>query len=266
MEKQEIDKRDFELLKKISDKIKKMNKAAAKRTTQKIIVVVSIAAIAVLSTYMALKKTDSNQYKIVKKDNTIKFNSGKQENPEEKQSVQLFDTITHQVNPQLNIDMESDNAFFQKKVTIPAGMEENRLPVSEKAVIDYKNKKNISEIVEFDNKKEDSLLRIYRYYICSSINNRKPEGIKKIFYLAQDKFVFVWTDVRAKSFPTSINHIYYLNGEKICTVPLEIKYPRMRTWSQITLNNYDGTGRGHWQVNIATDDGRILKQAFFEVR
>ena len=264
MEKQEIDKRDLELLKKIAAKIKKMNKAAAKKTTQKIIVVLSIAAIAVLSVYVALKRTDSNQYRIVKKDTTIKFNSGKQRDPEEKQSVQPLDTIAHQVNPQLNIDIESDNTSFQKKVIIPGEMEENRLPVSKKAVIDYKNKRNISEIVESDNKKKGSLLRIYRCYICSSINNRNPEGIKKIFYLAQDKFVFVWTDVRTNFFPTSINHIYYLNGEKICTVPLEIKYPRMRTWSQITLNNYAATGR--WQVDIAMDDGRILKQTCFEVR
>ena len=235
MKKKDIDRRDLELLKKI-DKIRKKNIAAAKKTTQKIIIFASTLIIIILSSYAVVKKNGT----------------------------------------------ESDNVIFQKKTDRGLAAEKNILPIItavQKKPADNKTAATTSsttlagkagtvpEDIKSEKKIKKSVLRIAGCFICSGIKNKTPQGLKKgtkkIFYINQDKSAFVWTEIRTESFPAIIYHTYYLNGEKKYTVPLKIKYPRMRTWSKITLNNE--TKAGLWKVEISLKDGTILKQVEFEV-
>jgi|GEM_PF-3295590 len=231
MKKKEIDRRDFELLKKI-DKIRKKNIATAKKTTQKIIIFTSTLIIIILSLYVVAKKNGT----------------------------------------------EADNVTFQKKINRGIAAQKNILPVStavQKKTEENKtaattlvdNAETITEDIKPEIKTKKSLLRIAGCFVCSDIKNRTPQGLKKcpkkIFYINRDKSAFVWTEIRTESFPATIYHTYYLNGEKKYTVPLKIKYRRMRTWSKITLDNE--TKAGLWKVEISLKDGTILKQVEFEV-
>lgn len=69
-------------------------------------------------------------------------------------------------------------------------------------------------------------------------------------------------EVRSKSQPFVIKHKYYLNGAKHSDVSLNIKYPRMRTWSYVTIDKLDHIGA--WKVDIVLNDS-ILKTVEFKV-
>lgn len=181
------------------------------------------------------------------------------------------DNVTRQVNFEQKIDTKSDNVTFQQETGFDLAAEKNILPVVtavQKKSTDNKtvasNSGTIIEDIKVNIKTGNSLLRISECSVCSDIKNRNPQGPKKIFYIKHDRFAFVWTEIWAKSFPTTIYHTYYLNGEKKYTVPLKIKYIRMRTWSKITLTNE--TKAGLWKVEISLEDGTILKQVEFEVK
>jgi hypothetical protein len=98
--------------------------------------------------------------------------------------------------------------------------------------------------------------------VCQGVREREPLGTKDRFDLADQPRAYVWMEVYAKDLPVVIKHIYYHNGRKYCEVPLEIRYPRMRTWSYVTLGKPDLAGI--WSVEIALD-GRVLKKASFQV-
>lgn len=83
-----------------------------------------------------------------------------------------------------------------------------------------------------------------------------------VFQISPATRAFVWTDVRTASPPMRIEHIYYLNGVRYCAVPLEIRYPRMRTWSSVMLQQTDLSG--DWRVDIRSG-GDILKTVHFNV-
>jgi Protein of unknown function (DUF2914) len=104
--------------------------------------------------------------------------------------------------------------------------------------------------------------RVASAVVCSGVRRRRPRDEKNLFQISPTTRVFVWTDMRAASPPSLVEHIYYLNGRRYCAVPLEIRYPRMRTWSSVTLQQ---TGlSGDWRVDIRCD-GRILKTVIFSV-
>jgi hypothetical protein len=104
--------------------------------------------------------------------------------------------------------------------------------------------------------------RVASAVVCSGVRRRRPQDEKKIFQISPNTRAFVWTDVRAASPPLLMEHIYYLDGMRYCAVPLEIRYPRMRTWSSVMLQQ---TGlSGDWRVDIRCG-GRILKTVHFSV-
>ena len=71
--------------------------------------------------------------------------------------------------------------------------------------------------------------------------------------------VYCWTPVRAKIVPTAIKHVWYLDGEKVAEVPLDIHYPRTRTWSNKNI------GPGQWKVEAVDAAGEVLRSVEFTV-
>lgn len=106
--------------------------------------------------------------------------------------------------------------------------------------------------------------RISRLFTCSQVNDRECVGQKSVFLLNEHRKAYVWMEVHSDNFPYTLTHVYYHEGQKYCEVPLEIKFPRMRTWSNITLRNT--SLRGSWYVEIVAEDGAVLEDITFKVR
>lgn len=98
--------------------------------------------------------------------------------------------------------------------------------------------------------------------VCEGVQDHQPLDAKDEFFTADSRRVYVWMEIRSKSQPFVITHNYYLNGQKHSEVHLNIKYPRMRTWSYVTIDKPDHIG--DWQVEIVHNDS-ILKTFEFRV-
>jgi hypothetical protein len=106
-------------------------------------------------------------------------------------------------------------------------------------------------------------IRIAEIITCRGVKNKNALSPQKEFSLQNGATPYVWMDVRSQKTPYKLRHIYYLNGRRYCAVPLAIKYPRMRTWSNVTLRHpYEA---GQWRVDVVTEKGEILSQAEFMV-
>jgi hypothetical protein len=122
-------------------------------------------------------------------------------------------------------------------------------------------KKGLSEIPMQLSLETD--IRIAEIITCHGVENRSAVSRQNVFSLKEGAKPYVWMDVRSKKLPYQLRHVYYLNGRRYCVVPLEIRYPRMRTWSNVTLRNRNETGQ--WRVDVITRKGEILSQAQFTV-
>lgn len=98
---------------------------------------------------------------------------------------------------------------------------------------------------------------------CCSVKNRQYVNASHGFSLKDSPTPTVWMSVEAADPPFTLTHVYYVNGEKYCSVPLGIRYHRTRTWSRVKA-----TTRAHlgaWRVDVVTDDGHIVGRTTFDV-
>lgn len=98
---------------------------------------------------------------------------------------------------------------------------------------------------------------------CRSVKARQCVSPTEVFSIQDRVKPMVWMTVLTKTPPFTLRHVYYLNGEKYCSVPLDIKNPRTRTWSQITVKQKKHLGA--WRVDVVDENDHVLKQASFEV-
>jgi hypothetical protein len=101
-----------------------------------------------------------------------------------------------------------------------------------------------------------------RALACQGVRNRDPVGETDLFHLKESPRAYVWMAIRSKGHPFVIRHVYYHNAERYCEVSLDIRYPRMRTWSYVTLR--DASQEGSWTVEITCND-HVLKTVSFRV-
>lgn len=106
-------------------------------------------------------------------------------------------------------------------------------------------------------------IRIAQRLACLGVEARQCIGAQSVFTLNQHNNPHIWMDVRSQSLPYVLKHVYYHEGRKYSEIPLAIKYPRMRTWSNVTLQSPIHVGS--WRVEIATEDGTVLDQVMFHV-
>jgi len=236
MEKQKIEKHDSELLGKLRKRIEK--KMVLKKTElHKTIVFASVFIALVFLSFFTLIKESPQKQSVKPGEQTIHGEKSEIQNINPTQPVKKLENSTS------NIDSEIKGDIVE---TLPLGEPDNIFQDSSGG------KTTLSEF------------RISGFSVCSVIENKNPKGEKNIFYLKKDKYIFLWMEVWPEIFPTTLSHVYYLNGKKYVTVPLAIKYIRMRTWSRITLNSYAKAGL--WRVDVVTQDNIILKSVDFEVR
>lgn len=110
-----------------------------------------------------------------------------------------------------------------------------------------------------------SSVRIARIVSCKGILNKNFVSPQDVFSMSTDKKPVVWMEVysKKKKLPYTLKHVYYVNGKRYFTVPLKIRYPRMRTWSRITLRY--GYQVGKWRVVVVDGKGKILATKSFTV-
>ena len=99
--------------------------------------------------------------------------------------------------------------------------------------------------------------------VCKDISERNPVERQHTFSLEKDGFAVIWTEIKTKTIPRQIRHIYHFKGKKIMEVRLKVEYPRTRTWSRLTLRNQSQIGL--WNVTVVQEDGEILERAEFEI-
>jgi hypothetical protein len=104
---------------------------------------------------------------------------------------------------------------------------------------------------------------ISRTVICEDVKSLTAVAPQSVFSLRKHRQAYVWMEVHSETVPYTLRHVYYHEGQKYCEVPLRIKFPRMRTWSNITLKNPNFIGS--WRVDIVTEEEAILVQKTFEV-
>jgi hypothetical protein len=105
--------------------------------------------------------------------------------------------------------------------------------------------------------------RITQLLVCSGVKDRNCIVRQSDFVLRKGQNPHVWMEVFSNSVPYVLKHVYYREGRKYVEVPLKIKYPRMRTWSFITLKDLDQLGS--WHVEIVAEDGTVFGRADFNV-
>lgn len=98
---------------------------------------------------------------------------------------------------------------------------------------------------------------------CLGVKDRQFVSPQTVFVLKDVIKPTVWMNVLTDHSPLTLNHVYYLNGVKFCTVPLKIPYPRTRTWSHVTLSKPEHAGL--WRVDIVNEKGKVLGRTEFTV-
>lgn len=109
----------------------------------------------------------------------------------------------------------------------------------------------------------DANTRIADLATCQGVKNKQPAVRQNTFSLRNGVTPYIWMDVRSKTTPYKLSHVYYLNGRRYCEVPLAIHYPRMRTWSNVSLRHPHETGQ--WRVDVVTASGKTLSRIEFTV-
>ena len=189
----------------------------------------------------------------------------------EEASIPLQKSEEIQVPAAEEIELSSNNQDFNfqppdtgKLLPEPVISEKNMTDVPVpvlKPRVKTSGKIGISEIPKQISAKTD--IRIAEIVTCQGVKNKNAVSPKNQFSLQNNATPYVWMDVRSKKTPYKLRHVYYLNGRRYCTVPLAINYPRMRTWSNVTLRHqYEA---GQWRVDVVTGKGEILSQAEFTV-
>lgn len=106
-------------------------------------------------------------------------------------------------------------------------------------------------------------LAITQLVTCSNVTNRQHDRVKSVFSLKDKIKPVVWMTVITETPPRTLTHVYYINGEKYCEVPLTIRFPRTRTWSHVTIDK--NKHLGPWLVDVVDENGAVLDQVKFEV-
>jgi hypothetical protein len=159
---------------------------------------------------------------------------------------------------------ESETQNHGSNYTLPNEDEDNEYLDS-----DPDENREASEIDEADSTAPSTFVasphgsRITQLLVCSEVEDRNCIVRQSDFILRKGRNPHVWMEVYSNTVPYLLKHVYYHEGRKYVEVPLKIKYPRMRTWSYITLKDLDQLGS--WHVEIVAEDGTVLGRADFKV-
>ena len=151
---------------------------------------------------------------------------------------------------------------------MPAPQESHRPEKTSKEGLPYPPFYESSKLEDLADSENDQAslennLAVIEATACSDIKNRIPQGSGESFEWSMEK-IYIWSEIKCESPPSSIRHIYYFKGEKVNDILLKIRSSHWRTWSFKTLLNKGYIGP--WRVDITSVDGKLLQRIEFEIR
>jgi hypothetical protein len=196
------------------------------------------------------------------------------ESPQDHGTDKVFSVATASVPGVSGTEPETDTAYAtsepaaQVVATSSAGSTATRdaaslLHGSDASVVGPARKKTVKKDSSPQQTIADASLKVSKASVCRSIENRMPAGVDQTFYPSDGK-IYVWSQIESRRGSSTIHHIYYLEGQKIGEVSLDVRSSRWRTWSSKTISS--NRFRGKWHVDITTSNGDLLRRLFFEVR
>ena len=98
--------------------------------------------------------------------------------------------------------------------------------------------------------------------ICKGIANRSPLEPGETFESSVGR-LYCFTRITGADRDTLIRHIWYPPDRNLHEQSLAVKAPSWRTWSYKTV---PADWTGEWHVEVAAEDGTVLKTLVFEVK
>jgi hypothetical protein len=142
-----------------------------------------------------------------------------------------------------------------------AGEEAAEEPIEDTAaVVEEKPTEEPAEDVSSDMAEEESAVSLEKITVCSSVEDKEPQGAGTVFSDDLDK-IYCFTKIVGASDTTSVKHVWYMGDDELVSVDLAVKSASWRTWSSKLLDM--GLGKGH--VEVVSAGGEVLGKADFEI-
>lgn len=105
-------------------------------------------------------------------------------------------------------------------------------------------------------------LTVEKMIFCTGVENREPVGVDTVFADTVGQ-VYCYTQISGAENPTTISHVWFLNGEEKASIELSVRGETWRTWSSKTIpEEWDGT----WRVEVQSATQDVLMSKEFVVR
>ena len=95
----------------------------------------------------------------------------------------------------------------------------------------------------------------------TGIADRMPVGQADTFSVSVDT-VYFWTKIIGAETPTTVNHLWFHDGQKMASVSLPVRAESWRTWSYKTILP---EWTGEWKVVVTDDQGKEIASKTFTV-
>jgi hypothetical protein len=106
---------------------------------------------------------------------------------------------------------------------------------------------------------QESDLTVEKIVVATGVEDREPVGEATEFDASVGR-VYCWTKVLAHEVPDEIRHVWFLDGEQVAEVSLQIRFPSTRTWSYKTIT------AGKWKVEVVDSGGTVISSTEFTVK
>ena len=104
-------------------------------------------------------------------------------------------------------------------------------------------------------------LQVERAVACTEVEAREPVGVAEGFP-ADVGAVLLFTRLTGIEAVTTITHVWYHGDREVARIPLGVRPPAWRTWSEKRI--YPGM-TGAWRVVVEDAEGRALREATFTI-
>ena len=102
-------------------------------------------------------------------------------------------------------------------------------------------------------------VEVEKMALGSGVESRELVGEATEFDVSVGR-VYCWTKIVSETVPTTVKHVWYVDGVKAAEVALDVKYPSTRTWSNKVI------GAGKWRVEVVSEAGDVLASTDFMVK
>ncbi len=108
----------------------------------------------------------------------------------------------------------------------------------------------------------EEAVEVQEMVFCTSVEDREPVGADTTF-LSTVEVVYCFTRLASSVDTTTIEHVWYYNGEEMARVELNVQAKTWRTWSSKRIVQ-EWTGK--WRVDVVSESGTVLQSKEFDVK